>query len=168
MESEGAKEIFLRSMRNNLIYKIFVADGDSGCFSNVKEACYNKYGGSYSIIKEECTGHVQKRMGTRLREYNKKMRGTKPKDGLIVGGKNRLTDKGINKIQNYYGQAIRGNIGDKEGMKKEIWAIFEHCVRDESCFESALCHYIWFDCSNTDTSHPWGKKHVGQKEQIHL
>ena len=129
MESEGANEIFLCSMHNNLIYKIFVGYGDSGCFGNVKEACDNKYGDSYSTIKED---DVQKRIGTRLREYKKKMRGTKLKDGLTVGGKNRLTDKVIDKIQNYYGQAIRGNIGDKEGMKKDIWAIFEHCIRDES------------------------------------
>ena len=72
MKSEGAKEIFLRYMHNNLIYKIFAGDGDSGCFGNVKKARYNKYGDSYSIIKEECNGHVQKRMGSRLREYKKK------------------------------------------------------------------------------------------------
>ena len=57
-------------------------------------------------------------MGSRLRECKKKMRWTKLKDGLAVGGKNRLTDKVINKIQNYYGQAIHGNIGDKGRHEK--------------------------------------------------
>ena len=46
------------------------------------------------------------------------MRWTKLKDGLTVGGKNKLTDKVINKIQNYYGQAIHGNIGDKGRHEK--------------------------------------------------
>ena len=71
--------------------------------------------------KEECVGHVQKRMGTGLREYKRKNRGRKLRDGKTVGGSNRLTDKVIDKMQNFYGQAIRNNCRDLDGMKMIFW-----------------------------------------------
>uniref|UniRef100_A0A7M5UK02 Mutator-like transposase domain-containing protein n=1 Tax=Clytia hemisphaerica TaxID=252671 RepID=A0A7M5UK02_9CNID len=81
METSGAKEIFLRSIdKYNLKYTVFVGDGDSSCFGSVKEACEEVYGDGYNLNKEECVGHVQKRMGTRLRTYKKNMRGQKLAD----------------------------------------------------------------------------------------
>lgn len=35
-------------------------------------------------------------------------------------GAGRLTDKAINTLQNYYGMAIRNNVGDLYGMKKSV------------------------------------------------
>ena len=113
METQGAKEIFLRSIEKyGLKYVEFVGDGDSGCFGAVREVCEKEYGGEYVVRKEECVGHVQKRMGTGLPEYKRKNRGRKLRDGKTVGGSNRLTDKVIDKMQNFYGQAIRNNCGD--------------------------------------------------------
>ena len=64
----------MRSIDNrSMKYVEFIGDGDSGCFGSVKEACYQKY--DYVVLKEECVGHVQKRMGTGLREYKREMRG---------------------------------------------------------------------------------------------
>ncbi|GFV16223.1 uncharacterized protein TNCV_3379871 [Trichonephila clavipes] len=64
-------------------------------------------GHSSLIGKIECVGHVQKRMGTRLRKlklvYSKK----KLSDGKTTGGKGRLTDSSIDKLVHYYGNAIR-------------------------------------------------------------
>lgn len=54
---------------------------------------------------------MQKRLGTALRKYKKDMVGEKLSDGKTVGGKGRLTDKVIDKMQNYYGKAIRENRG---------------------------------------------------------
>ena len=156
METDGAKEIFLRSMNNNLIYEVFVGDGDSSSFGRVKEACYEKYGELYTITKEECSGHVQKRMGTRLREYKRINKGKKLSDGRSVGGRNRLTDKWIDDLQKYYGQAIRSNVGNKEGMKNAIWAMFDHCITDDTksldeqhakCPKDGWCRY-WNDQDN--------------------
>ena len=48
-----------------------------------------------------------------------------------VGGGGRLTDKIIDKMQNFYGQAIRNNIGDKAGMINDVWAIFKHIITDD-------------------------------------
>ena len=48
-------------------------------------------------------------MGTHLRDIRKKQ--TKLGDGKSVkGSKHRLTDKAIDKLQSYYGNAIRANV----------------------------------------------------------
>ena len=41
-------------------------------------------------------------------------------------------DKCLDNFQKYYGQAIRGNIVNKEGMRNAILAIFDHCVADNT------------------------------------
>ena len=66
------------------------------------------------VEKLECVGHVQKRVGTRLGDIKKRTKG--------LGGKGKLTDSIIDRLQNYYGIAIRSNRGDLEGMKKAVWA----------------------------------------------
>ena len=94
MEKKGAVEIFLRSVETRRqLYKIFTGDGDTGSFGYVRDACLNRFGDMYSIQKEECVGHIQKRMGSGLREYKRKMRSIKLKDNKTVGGAGRLTDK---------------------------------------------------------------------------
>ncbi|GFW84968.1 uncharacterized protein TNCV_682561 [Trichonephila clavipes] len=78
-------------------------DGDTKTFNALSE---NKpYGDDYLIQKIECVGHVQKRMGTRLRKlklvYSKK----KLSDGKTIGGKE---------------------------MRKAIWAVWGHsCSTDD-------------------------------------
>ena len=72
MESEGATSIFLRSIEKGLKYITFIGDGDSSSFGVVAEACKTTYGDEYIVIKEECQGHIQKRMGHALRELKKR------------------------------------------------------------------------------------------------
>ena len=78
------------------------------------------YGEAYTIAKEECVGHVQKRIGRALREFKRKMKGKNLEDNRPVGGRDRLTDVIIDCIQNYYGQAIRNNMNNIESMKKRL------------------------------------------------
>ena len=61
----------------------------------------------YSIIPEklECVGHIQKRLGTRLRTKFKDYKCTATR--LSDAGK--LTEKTINSMQNSYGKSIRSN-----------------------------------------------------------
>ena len=132
MESDGACEIFIRSIeRFSLKYNTFVGDGDTGCYGKVRDRCYGIFGESYKVIKEECVGHVQKRMGSGLREFKRKHRGMELSDNKVVGGKGRLTDQVIDKIQNYYGEAIRNNAENIELMETAIWAIFHHMIRND-------------------------------------
>ena len=43
-----------------------------------------------------------------------------------IGGKGMLTNKQIHDIHNLFGNAIRGNKNDLEGMRKSIWSIYFH------------------------------------------
>ena len=123
-------------MKRNLKYTVFVGDGDTDCFGRVHDECKRVHGDSYIVTKEECIGHVQKRLGTALRKYKSVMRGTLMADRKSAGGKGRLTDKVIDKMQNFFGQAIRNAEGDKQIMIKDIWAVLMHMVHENgSSFE---------------------------------
>ena len=65
MEKAGSVSIFQRSIeKNGLRYTTFYGDGDSKSFNAVE----NIYGDDYPVIKQECIGHYQKRLGNRLRK----------------------------------------------------------------------------------------------------
>ena len=61
-------------------------------------------------------------------------RGTKLCDGKVIEGKGRLNDKTIeiDKIQNYFGEAIRNNVENIESKENNIWAIFKPMIQDNS------------------------------------
>ena len=100
MEVSGSKRIFERSVRNRgLRYTKFLGDGDSKSFSSIK----NVYS-SVEVEKLECVGHVQKRVGSRLRSLKKNVKN--------LGGRGKLTDKTVDRLQNYYGIVVRGNVGN--------------------------------------------------------
>ena len=67
------------------------------------------------LSKKECIGYVQKRVGTRLRKLKKT-----EKDLTKLG----LTDKIIDRLQNYYGMAVRSNVGGLDTMKTAIVLFF--------------------------------------------
>ena len=128
MESSGAVAIFNRSVqKHGLRYIQYVGDGDTSSFKDVKDS--KPYGNDVEIVKLECLGHVQKRMGTRLRDLRKTMKSVmlpgEKKPG--VHGAGRLSDKNINLLQNYYGMAIRQNNDNIYQMKKAIGATLFHC-----------------------------------------
>jgi len=119
METEGIKRIFGRSEESRkLQYTEYFGDGDSKAYSQVENFYENIH-----VEKKECVGHVQKRVGTALRKMKKENKG--------IGGKGKLTDSLIDKLQNYYGIAIRSNSGDLAGMKSAIYASLFHCVSSE-------------------------------------
>ncbi|GFW10057.1 uncharacterized protein TNCV_4208221 [Trichonephila clavipes] len=125
MEVAGALSIFQRSQSlYNVRYTKYLGDGDSKAFTSIVE---NKvYGDHCSVEKLECIGHVMKRMGTRLRRLKTKMRGQKLSDGKPLCGRNRLTEAEIDRLQAYYGLAIRRNLSSVKDMQQAIWAIFLH------------------------------------------
>ena len=51
-------------------------------------------------------------------------------------GKLGLTDSVIDKLQNYYGMAVRSNVGDLAGTKKAIYAAW--CQLDVSSSENVI------------------------------
>jgi len=130
MEVSAIIEMFQRSTNNGVKYVNYVGDGDSKTYGGVVNA--QPYGEEFLINKKECIGHVQKRMGTRLRNLVKTSAvDTETKSGKIVkrkslGGKGKLTAKTIDKLTVYYGLAIRRNHQSVAKMRDAIWATFYH------------------------------------------
>ncbi|XP_058961471.1 uncharacterized protein [Pocillopora verrucosa] len=138
MEAEGASILWRRSIElHNMHYKWMVSDGDSKAFNTVE----NVYD-DCKVIKLDCVGHVQKRMGKHLLNLKARTKG-KLEDGKPIGGRGRLTETKIKKLQKYYGLAIRQNTIKKSNptdrevdvsiytMKKNIIAILNHSVKTQ-------------------------------------
>ncbi|GFU54021.1 uncharacterized protein TNCV_246511 [Trichonephila clavipes] len=146
MEVEGALRIFNRSeVLHNLRYTPYLGDGDSKAYKAVLESKPYK---DVNIEKLECVGHVEKRMGTRLRAL--KLKGKKLEGKKSLGGRNRLTDAEIDKLQRYYGLAIRNNSGNLSAMKQ--------CpLGDDSCPEllSRCLHGKTQNCNESLNSVIW-------------
>ena len=119
MEPVGAKRIFARSVeKHNLRYTNSLGDGDSKRYTNVK----NVYD-DLTVDKLECVGHYQKRIGTRLRKLKINEKGS--------GGRGHLTDVIIDRLQNYFGMAIRQNAGNLEQMQSAARATLFHVASSE-------------------------------------
>ena len=167
MEGKGAAMIFKRSIeKRNLMYTHFIGDGDSSCFGSVSDAVKEEFGEFYPIEKEECVGHIQKRMGTALLDYKKNMRGQKLSDGKGVGGAQRLTQDMIKRIQNYYGLAIRQNKGNLHGMKKAITAIQHHIIEDPE--KSLTSQHQFCPRGKESWCRFWRDKATGSNDYKHL
>ena len=140
MEGSGATSMFNRSIaKHNLIYREYLGDGDSSSFKEVVDSePYKQF--SVTPKKLECVGHVQKRVGTRLRKLIKSYQaeetiiknGKKVKKIVKLSDKEKLTETIINSLQNYYGIAIRANKGNRYAMKKAVGAALMHCTNFES------------------------------------
>ena len=159
MEKDAAILKFQRSAElYHLKYTLYVGDGDSSSFKVVRETMEKTHGDSYCIEKEDCIVHIQKRMGSNFRNY-KKVNNKELKDGLGFGGKSRLTDAFIRKLQNYYGAAIRNNIGNLAEIENSIWAISYHSIRREN---ESLCqqHHL---CPTGTSSWCVYQKHISDK-----
>ena len=138
MEAKGVLNIFNRSQElYNVRYVQYLGDGDSKAFLKVIEA--KPYGNSVNVEKLECLGHVQKRMGTRLRKLRKDLKGKKLSDNKPLSGRGRLTDSEIDLLQNYFGLAIRRNQTDLHAMRRAVWATFFHKASTDDKPEHGLC-----------------------------
>ena len=105
MEADGAKQLWERSLSENGVrYTTMVGDGDSATYQTIKDT-YDVI----TVVKGECVGHVQKRVGKNLRDLTKKhTKNCSPlADGKGLGGKGRLTQEVIDSMQTYYGRVIR-------------------------------------------------------------
>jgi hypothetical protein len=140
METVAAVSMFHRSQQTRGVrYTKFLGDGDSSAFITV---CNSKPYNT-DICKLECIGHVQKRMGTRLRKLKSAKSGVKLSDGKTLKGAGRLPDSLIDKIQDYYGKAIRNNCNNLDGMIKAVWAIWFHRISTDEKPQHHLCDENW-------------------------
>lgn len=118
MEVDAMLEMFRRSTSlYNIKYQYYIGDGDSKTFKGILDA---KPYDDIDVQKKECIDHVQKRMGTRLRNIKKQTKG--------LGGKGKLTGKLIDELSIYYGLAIRRHHESVEKMREAIWATLYHKI----------------------------------------
>ena len=125
MEAIGVCIIFKRSVPElKLCYTTYIGNGDPKTYPSVVAA--NPYPGK-DIIKRECVGHIQKRVGGRLRKFKKAHGNEILADKKKLGGAGRLNEKIINKLQNYYGLAIHQNTHSLWPMRNAVVAVRYHC-----------------------------------------
>ena len=115
----------------------YLGDGDSSSYKTVADL--KPYGDDCQVKKLECVGHVQKRVGSRLRKLKKSYKNTKLSDGKTIGGMGRLTDAKIDCLQNYYGLAIRQNTGSVVEMQKQIMASLYHVASTDEELNHHMC-----------------------------
>ena len=126
MEVDAFIEMFQRSeSQHNLKYANYVGDEYSKTFKGILDSEPYK---EFTVQKKECIDHVQKWMGSRLRNLKKQTKG--------LGGKGKLSGKLINELAIYYGLAIRRNHDSVEKMRNEIFATLDYKLdrrSHESC-----------------------------------
>ena len=120
MEGSAAIEIWKRSVeRNNLVYSTYVGDGDSTSFKNLLKS--NPYQGIEPVRKEECLGHVQKRLKKNLRKKSKVF----PK---LSAGK-------VERVGQLYALVVAQNRGKTPAeIHHALWNLLEHLVeKHQNC-----------------------------------
>lgn len=134
MEPEAAVALFERSLaRHGLRYTTILCDGDSRSFHALEDA---KVYGYVNIAKEDCINHVQKRMGTALRNLIQKH---KTEHGGGLSGKGRLTGELITKLTKYYSWALKSNVGNVDSMHKAVMATYYHISSTDEHPNHSLC-----------------------------
>ena len=149
MEQSGVVRIFERSIeKNELRYTEYYGDGDTKSHSAVKDI-YKEI----EVVKKECIGHIQKRVGKRLRDLKKKEKGL---------GKQGLNDAMIDRLQNYYGMAVRGNVGNLQDMKTAIYAGLMHVC------SSKANNYHWKYCPPGSDSWCSYQRDIANHTNLHV
>jgi hypothetical protein len=75
-----------------------------------KGGCREALWSNIVVTKLECTGHVQKRTGARLKGLVKEKAGKILHDSKTLEGKGRLNQSEIDRLQNCCGLAIRRSV----------------------------------------------------------
>ena len=116
------------------------------------EKVENIYPGQ-KVIRYECIGHYQKRVGNRLRKLRARTKGlggknkvkiTETEDlgkvqGKKVKAKSLLTDSSIDKFQNYFGIALRSKVDNVKEMQEAILASMFHVASSEDFNYHTYC-----------------------------
>jgi hypothetical protein len=116
MEGAGVLNVFNHSVHTKgICYTKYLGSGDSKSYQRVVAG--KLYDPNIAVTKLECTRHIQKRTGARLRRLGQEKTRIKSHDSRSVEGKGSLTQSEIEKLQNYYGLTMRRNVNNLEVMK---------------------------------------------------
>ena len=130
MEVAGMQKMFGRSVNlHGLRYMFYIGDGNTKSFDQI---CKSDPYPDHTITKGECVGPVQKRVGSRLLNFNSQYKGKKLSDSKgIGGGEGRLTNKMMNTSQNNYGMAIHQNTHNLYAMRKAVAAVLHQSTKKD-------------------------------------
>lgn len=91
MKAQSAIDMWGRSIeKHKLRYVDFVGDGNCSSHRDVVKS--KPYGDEVAVRKVECVGHIQKRMGGKLRRKKRDMKTKQLSDEKTIAGRHRLTD----------------------------------------------------------------------------
>ncbi|KYN12721.1 hypothetical protein ALC57_15099 [Trachymyrmex cornetzi] len=99
----------------------YISDRDSKTFKALLDN--NPYGDTLQVKKKECVGNVEKLMGSRLRNIKKTHK---------FGGKNKLTNKLIQKLTIYYLERCLGG-ESKHRVSNFVFSALSECVKCKKC-----------------------------------
>lgn len=116
MEVDAMKEMFSSSEKKfGVKYGNYIGDGDSKTFKAIQDL--EPYGDELPVVKSECIGHVEERMGSRLRNVRKEKK---------LSRRGKLTYRVVKKLRKYYGLSIQRNISSVDKIKKAKMATYYH------------------------------------------
>lgn len=134
MEVQAGLALFERSWeKHGFRYTTVLSDGDSRTFLALVEA---RVYGYIEVVKEDCINHVEKRMGTALRNAIAKCKGSGAES---LSGRGKLTGELVTKLTSYYGWALKSHSGDVGAMHKAVMATYHHVTSNDSVSNHTLC-----------------------------
>ena len=115
-ESLAANEIWMRSVdRNKIVYSTYVGDGDSSSFKNLCKSDPNK--GVELVRKDECLGHVQKRLKKHLKKKSISFY--------------KISASKVERVGQLYALVVSQNKGKtSEQIQTALWNLPEHLVEN--------------------------------------
>ena len=143
MEGSIAVDLWNRSVpRNGLVYSTYIGDGDSSSFKKVTES--KPYGSLEVVRKEECLGHVQKRLKKHLSKKSK----TLPKISMSK----------VERIGQLYALVVVQNRGrTPENIRAALWTMIGHLGEDHSTCpvrRDSWCYFARAQAELAQTSRP--------------
>ena len=130
MEGSAAVEIWKRSVeRNQLVYSTYIGDGDSSSFKNLLRS--NPYDGQESIRKEECLGHVQKRLKKNLKKKSNTY--------------SKMSPTKVERVGQLFALVVVQNRGrSPTEIQSSLWNLLEHLIENHgNCpfSNDSWCYY---------------------------
>ena len=150
MEGAIAVDLWSRSVkRNQLVYSTYIGDGDSSSFKRVVES--DPYDGLEPIRKEECLGHLQKRVKKHLTKKS-------PTSASIPKAK-------AERVGQLYALVVVQNKGKPaEVIKQALWTLVGHLGEDHTNCPVTCDSWCYFAKAQAefavDSSVPMPKRRV--------
>ena len=141
MESAAAVDLWKRSIpSHSLVYDTYIGDGDSSSFKNLVKS--NPYNGMLTVRKEECLGHVQKRVKKHLRKKTKFSKG--------------LPEAKADRIAHLYALVIVQHRGESsQEIHEALQILFLHTdEKHDNCPEGSTswCYYRKLEAKHLEDS----------------